>query len=40
VERRTLIAHVGDSSKLILDPDLDTSYVMGALLLKEPEIGR
>ena len=35
---RTLIAHVGDSSKLILDPDLDTYYVMDALLLKEPEI--
>ncbi len=39
MDRRTLIAH-GDSSKLILDPDLDTSYVMDALLLKEPEIGR
>jgi hypothetical protein len=35
---RTLISHVGDSSKLILDPDLDTYYVMDALLLKEPEI--
>ncbi|HEX7168434.1 MAG TPA: methyl-accepting chemotaxis protein, partial [Acidimicrobiales bacterium] len=35
---RLLINHVGDSSKLILDPDLDTYYVMDALLLKEPEI--
>ncbi len=35
---RTLITHVGDSSKLILDPDLDTYYLMDALLLKEPDI--
>jgi methyl-accepting chemotaxis protein len=35
---RTLITHVGDSSKLILDPDLDTYYAMDALLLKEPDI--
>jgi methyl-accepting chemotaxis protein len=35
---RTLVGHVGDSSKLILDPDLDTYYIMDALLLKEPEI--
>jgi hypothetical protein len=35
---RTLINHVGDSSKLILDPDLDTYYIMDALLLREPEI--
>ena len=35
---RDLIAHVGDSSQLILDPDLDTYYVMDALLLKEPEL--
>src|SRR5882672_3482439 len=35
---RTLISHVGDSSKLILDPDLDTYYLMDALLLKEPDI--
>ncbi len=34
---RTLITHVGDSSKLILDPDLDTYYQMDALLLREPE---
>ena len=37
-EIRKLITHVGDSSKLILDPDLDTYYVMDALLLKEPEL--
>jgi methyl-accepting chemotaxis protein len=35
---RTLITHVGDSSKLILDPDLDTYYMMDVLLLKEPDI--
>ncbi len=35
---RTLITHVGDTSKLILDPDLDTYYTMDALLLREPEI--
>src|SRR4029077_2902400 len=35
---RALITHVGDSSKLILDPDLDTYYTMDALLLREPEI--
>ena len=37
---RTLITLVGDSSKLILDPDLDTYYIMDALLLREPEIDR
>jgi methyl-accepting chemotaxis protein len=35
---RLLINHVGDSSKLILDPDLDSYYVMDALLLKQPEL--
>ncbi len=35
---RTLITHVGDTSKLILDPDLDTYYTMDALLLREPEV--
>jgi len=38
VRIRDLISHVGDSSELILDPDLDTYYVMDALLLKEPEL--
>jgi signal transduction histidine kinase/ActR/RegA family two-component response regulator/HAMP domain-containing protein len=33
---RALFSHVGDTSQLILDPDLDTYYVMDALLLKEP----
>lgn len=33
---RGLITQVGDSSKLILDPDLDTYYIMDALLLQEP----
>ena len=35
---RALIAHVGDTSNLILDPDLDTYYVMDALLNREPAI--
>ena len=35
---RTLITAVGDSSNLILDPDLDSYYVMDALLLQEPEL--
>jgi hypothetical protein len=37
---RGLITHVGDSSKLILDPDLDTYYVMDGLLLKQPELAQ
>ena len=35
---RGLITAVGDSSQLILDPDLDTYYIMDALLLQAPEI--
>lgn len=35
---RLLITQVGDTSQLILDPDLDTYYVMDALLLREPEL--
>ncbi|HEV8627399.1 MAG TPA: response regulator, partial [Acidimicrobiia bacterium] len=35
---RALIAYIGDTSKLILDPDLDTYYVMDALLIREPEL--
>ncbi|MBI3735259.1 hypothetical protein HY256_01955, partial [Candidatus Sumerlaeota bacterium] len=34
---RGLISLVGDSSNLILDPDLDTYYLMDAVLLKLPE---
>ncbi len=34
---RGLISHVGDSSNLILDPDLDSYYMMDAVLLKLPE---
>lgn len=30
--------HVGDTSNLILDPDLDTYYLMDATLIKLPEI--
>ncbi|MEG4457759.1 PP2C family protein-serine/threonine phosphatase [Microcoleus sp. N9_A1] len=33
-----LSAHVGDTSNLILDPDLDTYYLMDASLLKIPEM--
>jgi methyl-accepting chemotaxis protein len=34
---RTLIAHIGDSSNLILDPDLDTYYLMDVTLLALPQ---
>jgi hypothetical protein len=33
-EIRGLYSHVGDKSNLILDPDLDTYYLMDAILLK------
>jgi signal transduction histidine kinase/CheY-like chemotaxis protein len=33
---RGLISHVGDTSNLILDPDLDSYYLMDAVLLKLP----
>jgi methyl-accepting chemotaxis protein len=35
---RGLITVVGDGSQLILDPDLDTYYIMDALLLRAPEV--
>lgn len=35
---RMLIVQVGDASQLILDPDLDSYYVMDGLLLKEPDL--
>ena len=35
---RALITAVGDSSNLILEPDLDSYYVMDGLLLQEPEL--
>src|SRR5436190_6128887 len=34
---RTLIAHVGDTSNLILDPDLDSYYLMDAVLIALPQ---
>jgi signal transduction histidine kinase/DNA-binding response OmpR family regulator len=37
VDLRALMAHVGDTSNLILDPDLDSYYLMDAVLLKLPE---
>jgi PAS domain S-box-containing protein len=37
---RALRLHVGDTSNLILDPDLDTYYLMDATLLKLPEVER
>lgn len=36
-ELHTLYLHVGDTSNLILDPDLDTYYVMDLTLLKLPD---
>ena len=36
-DTRALIALVGDTSNLILDPDLDSYYLMDAVLLKLPE---
>jgi methyl-accepting chemotaxis protein len=33
-----LADQIGDESKLILDPDLDTYYVMDALLIREPRL--
>jgi methyl-accepting chemotaxis protein len=35
---RALIGKVGDGSNLILDPDLDSFYVMDVVLLKLPEV--
>lgn len=35
---QSLRSHVGDTSNLILDPDLDTYYLMDATLLKLPAI--
>ena len=37
-QARGLISLVGDASNLILDPDLDTYYLMDTVLLKIPEI--
>jgi PAS domain S-box-containing protein len=34
---RTMIAHAGDTSNLILDPDLDSYYLMDATLLALPQ---
>jgi methyl-accepting chemotaxis protein len=34
---RALIAHIGDTSNLILDPDLDTYYMMDVTLLALPQ---
>jgi PAS domain S-box-containing protein len=35
---RNLLSLVGDNSNLILDPDLDTYYLMDAVLLKLPQL--
>lgn len=37
-EVRALIQHVGDKSNLILDPDLDSYYVMDAVVNRVPDI--
>ncbi|MCI0417141.1 hypothetical protein L0222_30590 [bacterium] len=34
---RALVSHAGDTSNLILDPDLDSYYLMDSVLLKLPE---
>jgi PAS domain S-box-containing protein len=34
---QALLLHVGDTSNLILDPDIDTYYLMDSILLKLPE---
>jgi methyl-accepting chemotaxis protein len=34
---RTMIVHVGDTSNLILDPDLDSYYLMDAVLVALPQ---
>ncbi|MBI3814849.1 MAG: response regulator [Nitrospinae bacterium] len=34
---RTMITHIGDTSNLILDPDLDTYYMMDVTLLALPQ---
>ncbi len=43
-ELLSLVAHVGDTSNLILDPDLDSYYLMDVMVLKIPtllgELGR
>jgi methyl-accepting chemotaxis protein len=36
-DTRALIAHVGDKSNLILDPDLDSYYMMDLTLIKLPD---
>ena len=36
-EIRALAVHVGDTSNLILDPDLDSYYLMDSVLLKLPQ---
>jgi PAS domain S-box-containing protein len=35
---RRLLSQVGDTSNLILDPDLDTYYLMDSILIKLPEL--
>ena len=35
---RALIVHIGDTSQLILDPDIDTYYIMDSTLIRIPEV--
>jgi methyl-accepting chemotaxis protein len=35
---RTMITHAGDTSNLILDPDLDSYYLMDAVLIAAPQM--
>jgi methyl-accepting chemotaxis protein len=39
-EGAALISHVGDSSKLILDPDLDSYYLMDATVIRLPLLAK
>ncbi|RED58005.1 methyl-accepting chemotaxis protein [Cohnella lupini] len=39
-EGAALISHVGDTSKLILDPDLDSYYLMDATVIRLPLLGK
>jgi methyl-accepting chemotaxis protein len=39
-EGAALISHVGDTSKLILDPDLDSYYLMDATVIRLPQLSK
>jgi methyl-accepting chemotaxis protein len=39
-EGAALISHIGDTSKLILDPDLDSYYLMDATVIRLPQLSK